>query len=383
MTFRYPQVVWAGLISLLVLYALLRIVKRRGFFRRGLKVANAEYVNTLATFRSAKRIHLVSSVFMELFLIAAIIASIVLAGRPYKRETINQGVRKRDIFLCMDVGIYLDTLNEELLDEMIELVRGLNGDRFGVSIYSSMTLLYVPMTDDYDYVIKKLEDLKDYFRLIIKLDQEYGAYGFNLPYALPDSLQATWDEDYNRYLDLSAEIADPTYLGRYRKGHFLVGDGLASCMYSFPKFGAEDRSRIILLSTENTNDIDGKPLVNLDEACDLCKKNRVTVFGLFRGKAAFEQSAEPNNVFIGNLETENDYETAKSELEKNVAKTSGAVYEYGVMSVNDIITDIRKQPAMLVDEVVVNKDVDQPALPAAVLLLSLIGIAVCGSVRGA
>ena len=382
MTFRYPQLVTIGLITLLVLYVLLRIVKRRGFFRRGLKVANTEYINALPPFQHAKRIHLIASVCMELLLLTALIASIILAGRPFKRETINQGVRKRDIFLCMDVGIYLDTLNEELLDEMIELVRGLNGDRFGVSIYSSMTLLYVPMTDDYDYVIKKLEDLKDYFRLIIKLDQEYGAYGYNLPYALPDNLQATWEEDYNRYLDLSAEIADPTYLGRYTKGHFLVGDGLASCMYSFPKFGAEDRSRIILLSTENTNDVNGKPLVNLDEACDLCAKNRVTVFGLFRGKAAFEQAGEPNNIFIGNLETENDYETARAELEKNVSKTGGAVYEYGVMSVNDIITDIRKQPAMLVDEVVVNKDVDQPAYPAGVLLLSLVGVAVCGAVRG-
>ena len=113
MTFRYPQVVTIGLRSFVVLYALLRIVKRRGFFRRGLKVANAEYVTALAPFKSAKRVHLITSVFMELLLITAIAASIVLAGRPYKRETINQGVRKRDIFLCMDVGIYLDTLNEE------------------------------------------------------------------------------------------------------------------------------------------------------------------------------------------------------------------------------------------------------------------------------
>ena len=167
MSFRYPVVLTAGLITLLVLYVLLRLVRRRGFFRRGLKVANTGFANTLSPFRSAKRIHLICSVIMEVLLITAIISSIVLAARPYKRETINQGVRKRDIFLCMDVGIYLDTLNEELIDELITLVRGLNGDRFGVSIYSSMTLLYVPMTDDYDYVIKKLEDLKDYFRVIV------------------------------------------------------------------------------------------------------------------------------------------------------------------------------------------------------------------------
>ena len=91
---------------------------------------------------------------------------------------------------------------------------------------------------------------------------------------------------------------------------------------------------------------------------------------------------EPNGVFLSEVETETDYATAKADLEKNVRKTGGLSYEYGVMSVQDIIRDIRKQKAMLVDEVIVNKDVDQPAIPATVLCFSLIGLVILGAVRG-
>lgn len=382
MTFRYPLVAVIGLIAIPIVYAILRFVKRRGSFKRGLKVANTSFLKETALYKRTAGIHLATSILMELLILVCIACCVILVARPYKRESINQGVRKRDIFLCMDNGIYLDTLNEELLDEMIALVRGMEGDRFGISIYCSASLLYVPMTDDYDYIVMKLEDLKEYFRLIIKLDQVYGAYGFNLPAALPDNLKAEYEKDFEAYMDLHTELIPPTYLNAWRKGYFLVGDGLASCMYSFPKFGAEDRSRVVLLSTENTIDVNADPLVELAEACDLCAKNRVTVFGLFRGEKAFDQSLEPNGVFLSEVETETDYATAKADLEKNVKKTGGLSYEYGVMSVQDIIRDIRKQKAMLVDEVVVNKDVDRPAIPATVLCFSLFGIALLGAVRG-
>ncbi|MBR0091532.1 MAG: hypothetical protein IJP92_07525 [Lachnospiraceae bacterium] len=384
MQFHNPYILPIGGAVFIAAYILFRVLMRRRGFRKGRKVANTAFLEENEVFRRARRTHRITSIIIELCLIAGIFASMGMIARPYRTENLNQGVRKRDIFLCMDNGIYLDTLNEELLDELIQVVDGLEGDRFGVSIYCAHSLLYVPMTDDYSYIKKKLEDLKDYFRLIVKLDQVYGAYGasWDLPEALPESMQADFEEDYTRYEDLHAEIIPPTYLNAGIKGYFLVGDGLASCMYSFPKFGAEDRSRIVLLSTENTNDVNANPVVELDEACDLCAKNKVTVFGLFRGEKAFNNSLKPNNVFVSSLETVNDYETARADLEKNVQKTGGDLYEYGVMSVSEIIEDVQKQKAMLVDEVIVNKDVDQPRLPVLVLTVSLVAFAIASAVKG-
>lgn len=368
---------------LVALYIVLRILRKNRTFRDGIRVANTAYLKELGVYRYGAVLHRVTTIIIEVCLIAALLSALFLLSRPYKTETINQGVRKRDIFLCMDNGIYLDTLNGELIDELIEVVKGLKGDRFGVSIYCSASLLYVPMTDDYDYVIMKLEELKEYFSVIIKLDQVYGAYGANLPAALPEDMRDDYEADYERYLDLHASITEPTYLNAYRKGYFLVGDGLASCMYSFPKFGAEDRSRIIILSTENTIDVNANPIVELDEACELCAKNKVTVFGLFRGEKAFNQEMEPNYVFIGTVESDTDYESARADLLENVLKTGGEMYEYGDMSVRDIIEDIQKQQAMLVDEVVINKEVDQPRVAAIVLFVSVIGMALAAAIRGA
>lgn len=382
MQYHNPYILPIGGAIFIVAYILFRVLMRRRAFRKGRKVANTALLEENEVFRRARRTHRITSIIIELCLIAGIFASMGMIARPYRTENLNQGVRKRDIFLCMDNGIYLDTLNEELLDELIQVVDGLEGDRFGVSIYCAHSLLYVPMTDDYSYIKKKLEELQEYFRLVIKLDQVYGAYGWNLPDALPESMKEDFETDLARHEDLRAEIVTPTYINAHRKGYFLIGDGLASCMYSFPKFGAEDRSRIVLLSTENTNDVNANPVVKLDEACDLCAKNKVTVFGLFRGEKAFNNTLKPNNVFISSLETDNDYATARADLEKNVKKTGGDIYEYGVMSVSEIIEDVQKQKAMLVDEVIVNKDVDQPRIPVLVLTVALVGFAIASAVKG-
>jgi hypothetical protein len=50
----------------------------------------------------------------------------------------------------MDVSYSLYELNAELVDSLEDVVAGLDGDRFGVCIYNTSTVLYVPMTDDYD-----------------------------------------------------------------------------------------------------------------------------------------------------------------------------------------------------------------------------------------
>ncbi len=381
MQFYYPGILYIGIPSFAAFYLLLRfIVKKKGFIG-GVKAANSAIIRENPLFKRRMLVHKITSIIIELLLVVSVLSSFVLLARPHKQERLNQGVRKRDIFLCMDNGVYLDNLNSELIDEMIELVKSLDGDRFGVSIFCSASLLYVPMTDDYGYIVQKLEELKEYFELVVRLDQVYGAYGADLPDALPAEMREDFSKDYERYMDLYQEMIPATYLNSYIKGHFLVGDGLASCMYSFPKFGAEDRSRIVLLSTENTIEIGSDPILTLDEAARLCDKNDVTVFGLFRGEKAFSSSLTPNNVFLTSMYTDTDYESAKADLEANVSMTGGKVYEYGVMSVADIVADIKKQPAMLVDEVVISKRVDQPKLPFTVLCVSLIGIAVCVFVR--
>ena len=43
-----------------------------------------------------------------------------------------------------------------------ETVSGLDGDRIGISLFNTSSVQYVPMTDDYDFVLRRLEELETY-----------------------------------------------------------------------------------------------------------------------------------------------------------------------------------------------------------------------------
>ena len=86
------------------------------------------------------------AILMEVCIIVTILASLVLIARPAKKETVNNGTKKRDIFLCMDVSYSIYELNYDLVSSLEEVVAGLDGDRFGICIYNTSTVLYVPMT---------------------------------------------------------------------------------------------------------------------------------------------------------------------------------------------------------------------------------------------
>lgn len=51
----------------------------------------------------------------------------------------------------------------ELVQSLKDVVSNLDGDRFGITIYNTSSVLYVPMTDDYEFVLDRLDKLKEYF----------------------------------------------------------------------------------------------------------------------------------------------------------------------------------------------------------------------------
>ena len=385
MSFRYPLILVIGIVVLALGTFLLHYFEKTAPYQGGLRVGNASFIARLPEFVMARRKLFWFSTIMEALLITAILSVLVLLARPYKTEKVNNGVRKRDIFLCMDTCFYLDDLNAQLIDELIEIVKGMDGDRFGISLYSSSSLLLVPMTDDYDYVIMKLEELKEYFALGVKLDQDYAPYvtwDWYEGYIVDEEVADEFYKDKERFEDLSSSFHSATSINQSYKKPFLVGDGLLSCMYSFPSFAQSDRSRVIILSTENSEAVGARPNVRLPEAAELCAKNNVTVFGLFRGEAAFASNAGANGLFLSNVESYTDYESAGAELKAAVETTGGAFYEYGKdMTVKEILRDIKKQEAMLVDEVVITMQVEKPEIPVTILIICLAGMIILELLR--
>lgn len=358
MALKYPWVLEAGLPALAVLFVLLHRIRKKTEYSGGLRAANTRFATDLPEYRRLQKIRTAGTILLECALILCLAGTLGLAARPYRTQTVSSGTRKRDIFLCMDVSYSIYNLNYDLVESLEEVVKHLEGDRFGISIFNTSTVLYVPMTDDYDFVIEKLEELKEYFRLQREYMEKYGDYS-----SIPDS---EWEEYQTLWEQLEYYDAG-TLINNMTKGSSLIGEGLASCLYSFPRFEKEARTRVVILSTDNAQEARSKPLLELDEAASLCRKNEVTVFGIFPNRDSFDHTGST------------DYETDFRELRAAAEKTGGVCYkESETLRVEDIVADIQKQEAMLVQEITVVRETDQPQAACLVLLTGLAGLLAAG-----
>ncbi len=359
MALKYPIVVKIGIPVVIALWLLFHLIKKKGKFKGGIRVANAEHARKLPEYKKYRSIQLLLRTVMEFCIIVAVIASLYLIARPVKTETVSNGTKKRDIYLCLDVSYSICYLNSELVDNLRDVVKSLDGDRFGITIYNTSTVLYVPMTDDYDFILKKLDDLKEYF----ELQREYVENYWNATY---------YDID-QRYYDLSEQLSfydAGTLVNNYQKGSSLIGEGLASCLFSFPHLDDENRSRIIIMSTDNAQEAFGKPLVELDEASDMCSDHDVTIFGIFPNEDVFKKLNDYTK----------DYGKLANDLRDAVEKTGGVFYKQSdSFTVKDIVKDIQSQKVMEVNEITINKVVDKPAVPIWILIISIVLIIITGA----
>ena len=253
----YPWVIAVGVVVLLVLSVFGRRAKTT--YKEGKKVANTEFIEETELYKKLKRQYHIFSAMALLCLFVAIFCGFILLSRPAKVEQVNTELQNRDIFLCMDISSSVDGLNVELCEELKQVVRQLDGERFGITIFNAKSVLLVPLTNDYEYVLETLDKLSDSFKESIKLEEnDYDFFAEDLDFGL---------YNYKYEGTLSEE------------GSSLIGDGLASCLYNFPDLtGNTERSRMIIFTTDN--ELNGTPLVTLEEAAKLCKKNEVKVFAV-------------------------------------------------------------------------------------------------------
>ena len=367
MALMYPKVLIIGLVIAAVGILAFHIIKRKGEeFSGGTKAANTHFVKDLPEYKRKRVFRRVLLILAELLLILGIVSSLVLAARPYETRTVTSGTKKRDIFLCLDVSYSICYLNEDLVQSLKDVVGGLKGDRFGITIFNTSTVLYVPLTDDYDFVNAKLDELQEYFDLQIKYWQYVDEEGYL------SEPEEGWDAHWEEYYDIRDKLDyydAGTLIKNYTKGSSLIGEGLTACLYSFPSLDDEERTRVIIMSTDNAEEALARPTVELNEAGDLCKKNKVTVFGIFPDRETFS------------ITNDRDYEADLSDLKKNLEKTGGVVYEQSrTLTVDDIVKDIQKQEAMEVDEITTTRTVDVPETWIIVLVVSLIGFIAIGLV---
>ena len=353
MALMYSYIIYIGVpLTLIIVLALLLIKKKPPKYEDGIKVANTTWLKELPEFKKAHRKHTIFSTLTKISLVVALLSSLMLGARPYRTSTINSGLKKRDIFLCLDVSYSIYELNYALVDQLKEVVSSMQGDRFGISIFNTSTVLYVPLTDDYDFISEKLDDLKDYFLLQKDYWETFRDYEY-----IPSDM-------YEQYSEMVYELSyldAGTLVNNHYKGSSLIGEGLASCLYSFPYLNDESRTRVIILSTDNGEMANAKPIVELDEASQLCKEHDVHIFGIFPDKESYDRDSL------------NDYDNNLKDFIKNIEGAGGIVYEQSKsLTVEDIVKNIQKDEAMTIKEISTTKTIDEPSIFVVSLVISLV-----------
>lgn len=204
------------------------------------RIARAERLRALPTFRSALRRRVLGLTGILALGAIAILSAGVVAARPMSSQTIQPVNTSRDIMLCLDVSGSMREVDVEVLSVFEELLEDLKGERIGLTIFNSSPVQVFPLTDDYEFVREHLQSIRESFDYIEEI---------------PEHWVGTLNGD----------------------GASLIGDGLAACAMAFDH-PDDERSRSVILATDN--EVNGASIVTVEEAAAYASANGVRVFAI-------------------------------------------------------------------------------------------------------
>lgn len=257
----FPWVIYIG-IAVVGVLGFISFTKKHKY-KAGKKVANSSLLMETGVYKSLLGRYKLLRVLVVVLLLASVSVAFVMLSRPASIETIIYKESNRDIMLCLDISDSMDDLNNEICEELKDMVKHLDGDRFGITIFNAKAIELVPLTSDYEYVIDTLDQLGKAF----EYSSNTSAMDFIFDYYTFD--YATY------YYKYEGTLSD--------YGSSFIGDGLATSLFNFSDlYDNPDRTRLIVFCTDN--ELNGTPLVTVSEATDLCRKNNVQVFALYPDK---------------------------------------------------------------------------------------------------
>lgn len=353
LNFRNPgTLLYALIILALVIIVAVYFRVKKVKDRSGIKAANTKRLRSLGIFKKKYIEGIILKVVFFIGLGVALLSAVLLFARPYKSIPDKDEFNGRDIMLCIDISASNHSGIADLTDEFIKTVEGLDGDRVGISIFNTSSVLYLPVTDDYNFAVKKLKALSEYFKAEEEFQKNY-ADKYEYAYEVPESEKKRYDE-LNRIL---SSFDQGTTAGYEIKGTSCVGEGLASALFSFPDLMTEKRTRTLILVTDNEPEYIGEELVSLADTCQMCVADEVNVFGIYPGT---------------DIKKYTDSAQRKQEFQKAITEAKGKFYvKDAELTAERILNDIEAQAVKKTEIAVATKTVDEPKSWFIVLVISL------------
>lgn len=304
---------------------------RKGHARRR-PAAHTDRLTSLPEYQAALRQHRRWVAVAGVACAALLVSSAAAAARPVDVTTSRPEQHNRDIMLCLDTSGSMSSADAAVVDVFAGLAREFDGERIGLTIFDSTAIQVFPLTDDYGYAREQLQAARDAF------DGKPGSSGF---------LAGTWS-------------------GR---GSSLIGDGLASCLNSFPRLSgtggaqaadAPARSRSVVLATDNF--VSGDPIMTLGEAAGLAKERNVRVYALNPGDLDYGDGADQPG----------------AQLRDAAESTGGSYYPLdSPQAIPGIVAKVEETETAAIQGAPRAVVSDQPGVPLAAALLS--GLVLCAA----
>ncbi len=308
----YPLVLYVGVPVVFLLF-LIRF-KKKDTYRKGNKVANADFVESNPYYKKLMTQYKIFGSIAVLSLLFSTWASLAMMSRPVEVETVTEEIRNRDIFICMDISGSVDETNLELVDHLRTVVEELDGERFGITIFNARAVLLIPLTTDYQYIMDMLDELEASFEESLVMTKY--SEGETLS---PKEYDILLNFDYEKYyFKYGGTLADD--------GSSYIGDGLATCLYNFSDLETNtDRARVIIMTTDN--ELNGTPLLSIEEAAALCTKHDVKVFGVAPDHIANEQQFKNAILSTGGGYYRTSEDNAYEQLVNDIKATDATIIE--------------------------------------------------------
>jgi hypothetical protein len=209
-------------------------------------VAHAARLRSLPRYRTLVQRRQLFGVFGSLAALVACAGGILLGGRVQETQVVERDDSARDIMLCLDASGSTAPWNVDVIEELRDIVHGLQGERIGLTVWNNAAITKFPLTDDYGFVLDRLDEA----------EQAFNGWSEILPtQEFDDYTAGTWTE--NRQ-DQSS----------------LVADGLVSCVQRFDQLD-KDRGRAVVFATDGEQR--GHGVFDLQQAADYAAKRHVVV----------------------------------------------------------------------------------------------------------
>ena len=363
LSYHYPLRILLGIIIAAAVAAVAYYLKKRNKKGKPLRVANSARLKSHPLYKKALMQSRVFRILSTAGIILSLTAALFLSARPYRRSAFKENVNRRDIFLCIDLSPSNYRGVKDLVNEFSHVVEGLDGDRIGISVFNTSSVRYVPMTDDYDFALERLEALAGYL--------------------------AAEEEFTTKYVDRYDSVYD-----------IPASESLASCLFSFPELSKEERTRAIILVTDNHEELFDDPLVTLEESAQMCAQNKVTVFGIYPGDSQASAGSAADGQSGSGVDGEapsspgqtggsgqgsndgspgsgsysaSDSASDRNRMKESVELTGGKFYDAGSsLTAKEILEDIRSQEIINTDTATASVDTDMPFFWFCVLIIGFV-----------